>query len=117
MKRNIKKKNNSKKILFIALIILILLASIIILTKTEKNNKINNIKQESLGMNTTNIGNVPIDITNQIATPANKPLLSAGMIPVKYKNGNWYITTEDDPEWYNYANGNMANIMLNDRIL
>ena len=108
MKRNIKKKNNSKKILFIALIILILLVCIIMLTKTEKNNKINNIKQESLGLS-TNIGEATLDITNQITeTP---------MIPVKYKSGNWYITTEDDTEWYNYANGNMANIMLSDRIL
>lgn len=114
MKRNIKKQNNSKKILFIAIIILILLASIIILTKTEKNNKINNIKQESLGLNTTNIGDTPFDITNQVTKTPNKPVLSAGMIPVKYKNGNWCITTEDDPEWYNYEFGNMANIMLND---
>lgn len=117
MKRNIKKKNNSKKILFIAIIILILLASIIILTKTDKNDKINNIKQENLGMNTTNIGDTPFDITNQVAQTPNKPILSAGMIPVKYKNGNWCITTEDDTEWYNYESGNMANIMLNDRIL
>lgn len=116
MKRNVKKQNNSKKILFIALIILILLTCIIMLTKSDKNNKINNIKQESLGLS-TNIGEATLDITNQITETPNKPVLSAGMIPVKYKNGNWYITTEDDSEWYNYANGNMANIMLSDRIL
>ena len=48
----------------------------------------------------------------------NKPILTGGMIPVKYSGGNWVVTTEDDPNWYDYsADANQwANVMLLDDI-
>lgn len=112
-----KVKNNLKKILFIAIVILILLTSITIVTKTKRNNKINNINQSAMGLYTTNVGEVPFDITNQVTDNPNSPKLSAGMIPIKYKDGFWQITTANDAEWYNnYNNGKMACIMLNDGV-
>ncbi len=109
-----KNKNNLKKILFIVLIILILSIGITAFTKTKRNNKINNINQSAMGFHTTNIGDVSFDITNQVADNPNSPNLSAGMIPIKYKDGYWQITTKEDSEWYNYADGKMANVMLSD---
>ena len=52
------------------------------------------------------------------AKGVNQPKLDKGMIPVKYENGNWVITTKDDPEWYNYTEEDMkwANVMLSDGI-
>ena len=44
----------------------------------------------------------------------NVPKLSEGMIPVKYKDGNWVICSQDDNEWYDYTNKKWANIMLSD---
>ena len=48
----------------------------------------------------------------------NSPSLSAGMIPIKYVDGNWVITDENDPDWYQYGTTadtrNWANIMLSD---
>ena len=118
MRRNLnnQKKNKGRYIVTIALIILIILLSIVILKKTSKSNKIDEIKLETAGMTTINIGNATIDVTNQIALTPNKPVLSAGMIPIKYKDGYWVITTSEDPEWYDYKNGKMANIMLNDGV-
>ena len=43
------------------------------------------------------------------------PQISEGMTPVKYINGTgWVKTTENDPEWYNYAENKKqwANIVL-----
>ena len=50
-------------------------------------------------------------------TLAERPKLSDGMIPVKYVNGiGWVKTTENDPEWYNYAadKKQWANVVLED---
>ncbi len=112
-----KKSNSFKKILFIVLIIFLLLASIIMLIKTNRVNKINNINQVAMGLYTTKIGDVSLDITNQVTEKPNSPKISAGMIPIKYKDGSWQITTEDDEEWCNsYNNGKMACMMLNDGV-
>ena len=48
----------------------------------------------------------------------NKPILTKGMIPVKYSNGNWIVTNENDEEWYDYsaAADKWANVMLLDDI-
>ena len=113
---SMKKSNNSKKILFIVLIILILLAGIVMLIKTNKSNQINNIKQDTNELATT-IGDVTLDITNQVTEKPNAPKISAGMIPIKYKDGIWQITTADDEEWRNsYNNGKMSCMMLNDGV-
>ena len=47
----------------------------------------------------------------------NRPVLTDGMIPIKYKNGKWVITNENDEEWYEYLDVNnlaWANVMLSD---
>ena len=47
------------------------------------------------------------------------PQISEGMTPVKYINGTgWVKTTENDPEWYNYAENKKqwANVVLGDSI-
>ena len=50
----------------------------------------------------------------------NKPLVTQGMIPVKYSDadGAWVVTSEDDPEWYDYSSSTKkwANVMLQDDI-
>lgn len=45
---------------------------------------------------------------------ANAPIVTEGMKPVKYKNGAWVETDENDIEWYNYENGKWANMRLKD---
>ncbi len=40
------------------------------------------------------------------------PELSDGMVPVKWNGSNWVKTTENDQDWYNYANKEWANIVL-----
>ena len=44
----------------------------------------------------------------------NKPVLSEGMIPIKYENNSWVICSENDPSWYNYEQKLWANVMLSD---
>ncbi len=44
----------------------------------------------------------------------NIPVLSAGMIPIKWNGTNFVITTQEDKDWYDYKNGKPAYIMLND---
>ena len=41
---------------------------------------------------------------------------NTGLIPIKYKDGNWVVCSEDDPEWYNYLSSDpiWANAMLSD---
>ena len=48
----------------------------------------------------------------------NKPILSSGMIPVKYEYSTWTVTSPDDPEWYDYSAdaSKWANVMLLDEI-
>ena len=50
---------------------------------------------------------------------ANAPVLSNGMVPVKWIGGisSWVVTEEDDPEWYNYENNKWANVMLRDGLV
>ncbi len=47
----------------------------------------------------------------------NKPVLTDGMIPIKYKDGKWVITNQYDEEWYEYKDVSKlawANVMLSD---
>ncbi len=50
----------------------------------------------------------------------NKPVLFAGMIPVKRVGSEWVVTTTTDDDWYDYAGDNgptrYANIMMYDDI-
>ncbi len=49
----------------------------------------------------------------------NAPELKTGMVPVKYVDNNWVVTTEDDKEWYDYTEGSKkwANVMLQDNLI
>ena len=57
-----------------------------------------------------------------IINEPNAPKVGEGMIPIKWKNNNWVICSEDDPEWYNYVDqkegedgtSKWANVMLSD---
>ena len=46
---------------------------------------------------------------------ANSPKVITGMIPIKWKNNNWIVCSQDDAEWYNYDDKKeWANVMLSD---
>ena len=59
---------------------------------------------------------------NRIKTLKNKakdslgitPLIYENMIPVKYQNGGWYVTTIYDEEWFDYENNKWANVVIDD---
>ena len=42
------------------------------------------------------------------------PKISEGMIPVYWNGNNWIKTTTEDSKWYNYANKEWANVVLED---
>jgi len=50
----------------------------------------------------------------------NKPVLTEGMLPVKYDGSNWIVVDKDDKEWYDYSVDSQggplryANVMLMD---
>ena len=45
----------------------------------------------------------------------NSPKVVTGMIPIKWKNNNWVVCSQDDAEWYNYDDKKeWANVMLSD---
>ncbi len=54
--------------------------------------------------------------SNDATEHVNVPELAEGMIPIKYKEGQWEICSENDSEWYNYDEGKKewANVMLSD---
>ena len=104
-----------RKIKVISLIVLILIIIGILFLKLSKANKIAPMQEIATKEYTTIIGQNEYNITNLVLN-ANEitPNISAGMIPIKYENGNWTITTVNDTNWYDYANGRPAYIMLND---
>lgn len=115
MKKNVTNKRNKKRILMFILLI-ILLAIILLIGITSNNQKgLLSISEKVAQVNyTSQIANKEYDISNKIANPPNSPLISAGMIPVKYNGVNWIITTKEDANWYNYNEGKPAYMMLND---
>ncbi len=68
------------------------------------------------------IGDIEIDLINKLnildgwsdEEKVNIPVLTDGMIPIKWNNTNWEICSVEDPDWYDYQNKNWANIMLSD---
>ena len=45
----------------------------------------------------------------------NSPKVVKGMIPIKWKNNNWVVCSQDDTEWYSYDDKKeWANVMLSD---
>ena len=66
---------------------------------------------KNIGKNNNQIG-----LSEQeIVVPPNAPVLSAGMIPVKYEGDNLKIC-KNDSSWYSYENGTPAYMMLNDGV-
>lgn len=111
-----KKNINNKIKLTIAVGILLLLLLIILFAnrnKLLKTQKLAN-SEYSVTINTTTI-----DISKVVTNEPNVPVLGAGMIPVKWNEQDnvWQVTTKEDPEWYNYSRGNLATVMLSDRLL
>lgn len=74
---------------------------------------LNDLKDE-MGGGTTILSKAEYDSNKGV----NKPVLSQGMIPVKYSNGDWIVTGSDDAEWYDYSKDQMAwaNVMLMDEL-
>ncbi|MDD2377835.1 MAG: hypothetical protein PHD10_03620 [Bacilli bacterium] len=44
----------------------------------------------------------------------NSPKIVTGLTPVKWEDGTWVETTENDPEWYDYDNKKWANARTKD---
>ena len=110
------KKEKIKTIIVIMILIILLLLLIFTedIVKTQNKNQIGLFENTAKAGYTTTIGDQTYDITNAVAENANAPVISAGMIPVKYVNGYWTITTNEDSDWYDYSTGKPAYIMLND---
>ena len=115
-------------VLVVTIIVLLILAGISIAMLTGQNgvlNKAKEAKQKTEQAQKEEENNLrDLEILAQYGTTeystrdnANKPKLTAGMIPIKY-NGtekSWVITNEQDEEWYSYSNGKKwANVMLSD---
>jgi len=92
-------------------------------TLTIKYANLENIDQsEDMGAKLSmrvNIANIQSSWNGKV----NEPVLSEGMIPVKWNDTDkvWVVTTEEDTEWYNYVNQSgdngeslWANVMLSD---
>ncbi len=63
-----------------------------------------------------NINKIELAKESETISNPNNPKISAGMIPVKYVDGYWTITTKEDLEWYDYLNNRPAYVMLNDGV-
>lgn len=51
------------------------------------------------------------------AETPNEPVLVNGMVPVVHNGSSWVVTDTDDTNWYDYAQGKWANIMLRDGLV
>lgn len=102
-----------KKIILLSILVLVTLGIVALLFPKPK--KISPMQMTATEEYSTQIGEIEYDITNAVMQPSEIiPNFSAGMIPVKYVNGCWTITTRDDANWYDYTNGQPAYMMLND---
>ena len=104
-------KINTKRFIFAFALIILLIA--IILLCTEKGEE-NDIKKLSEVQYSLNISGLNIDTSKTLSNEPNAPQLGAGMIPIKYEDGYWKITTTTDSEWYDYSKGKLATVMLSD---
>ncbi len=111
---NNNKKNTQKiykrRIVALSILAIALLALIVSLLNK---NRLRKIAQDG---NMLVLGNQDVIITDITSNEPNVPVVGAGMIPIKWNSSinMWQITTKSDKEWYNYANGNYANVMLSD---
>lgn len=107
------KINNKIKIIIGVTIILLLLVTMLIFNKTKV------LKTQEIASNeyVVTINKTTLDISNLITAEPNLPVLSAGMIPIKWNEQDkvWQIADKND--WYDYKAGIPATVMLSDRIL
>ncbi len=96
-----KQTKSIKKIIILTILAILLL----LLIFAEDIVKLTNSNKTALLENTPN---------ESIEVEPNIPVLSAGMIPIKWNGTNFVITTQEDKDWYDYKNGKPAYIMLND---
>ena len=124
-----KTKRNARGITLIALVITIIVLLILagvtiaalsgdngILTKAkeakEKTEQAQKDEERSLQEITDTMNGVEGYNRNK---KANSPKVITGMIPIKWKNNNWIVCSQDDAEWYNYDDKKeWANVMLSD---
>lgn len=72
----------------------------------------NDLKQQ-MGGGTTILSKVEYNSTKGV----NEPILSKGMVPVKWNGEKWIVTTSDDEAWYDYSDQMAwANVMLMDEL-
>ena len=112
-KKSMQKIYKRRRIAFVTILAIALLCLGISLLNKNGLNKI------AHGENTLLVGSKHvIDITKITSNEPNVPVVGAGMIPIKWNSSMnmWEITTTDDKEWYNYASGNYANVMLSDGV-
>lgn len=95
------KKKINKRIIIAITIIAILLILLLSQTIIQSQNK----KRLALLENTPG---------EAVEVKPNIPIVSAGMIPVKWNGNEFVITTKEDTDWYNYREGKPAYVMLND---
>ena len=61
------------------------------------------------------LGNISTKVTVAVVVPANAPVLTTGMTPIKWNvSGNVVTTTSTDTSWYNYDNKQWANAQTAD---
>ena len=129
-----KKKQMNKGITLIALVItvivLLILAGVTIATLTGDNGILTRAQEakekteEATKREEAELADLNSYIDNNGApiydteTGANNPVLSSGMIPVKYdtEKGKWVICSSTDTDWYDYSEDKKqwANVMLSD---
>ena len=129
-----KKKQMNKGITLIALVItivvLLILAGVTIATLTGDNGILTRAQEakekteEAAKREEAELADLNSYIDNNGApiydteTGANNPVLSSGMIPVKYdtEKENWVICSSTDKDWYSYSTDKKqwANVMLSD---
>ena len=94
---------------------------------TLEKGKITEVKDMVLGdytLETDEAGNLRIKEGNTIEdepyedpSGANAPEIKDGLTPVKWNGSAWEVTTEDDPDWYDYSKQEWANaVILNDGV-
>ena len=128
---NLQKKNKRNKgitliALAVTIIVMLILAGVTMATLTGENGIITQAKKSKEASKKAeadekaNLANMAAMMENGgksiFGRGVNQPQIEEGMIPVKYKDGNWIICDEDDEEWYDYSENSKkwANMMLSD---
>ena len=117
-------------VLVITIVVLLILAGVTIATLTGENGILTRAQEakekteEAAKREEAELADLNSYIDNNGApiydteTGANNPVLSSGMIPVKYdiEKENWVICSSTDTDWYDYSEDNKqwANVMLSD---